>query len=211
MKRYLNLLLALFLCVPILLFTGCGTKMCKTIDTSYYFNNKINCSFFYDRNTRDLSIFDLEAKNPDKDLLDAYAQIMINTNSENARAYHLYIDYITFYVYFNESSEFDFNLKVLIPNAVEEKNVWENTENLDDIDKNFQDTYSTKPKANKSAEFKIKVQRVIVVTTGTSITFDLTENNEIFKPQEDMEEDEKAVTFKWLIYGLEIHAEARAY
>ena len=211
MKRTLTLIFALFLCVPMLLFTGCGTKMCDPIDLNYYFEDEINCSFFYDKRTRDLKLSDLEEEKPNTDFLDSYSQIIITSSSDNSRIYHLYIDYITFYVYFNESSEFDFNLKISIPNMVSEENVWEDPAKLEDADRTFTDTYSTKPKEKSSSEFKVEVKRVISVTTGTTITFDLTENNEIFKPQDQNNTDGDVVTFRWFIYGLEIHAEARAY
>ena len=210
MKRKITVFFALLLCFPVLLFSGCKPKMCPAINASYYFDSKVDCSFFGTTSARNLTLADLEKKKPNEDYFDSYAQIMISTSSDNSRTYHLYIDYITFYVYFNESSEFDFNLKIKIPNIIDEKNVWENLDDLEEKDRDYSETYSTKPKANSSSEFKFEVRRVIAVTTGTSITFDLTENNEIFKPQ-DQNNDGQPVTFKWFIYGLEIHAEARAY
>lgn len=210
MRKKLTAIFALLLCAPLLLFTGCGTKMCKKVDASYYFDSKIDCSFFSDKSTRNLTLSELELEKPNEDYLDCYAQIMLSSNDDNSRVYHLYIDYITFFVYFNESSEFDFNLKIIIPNMVSEENVWANLDDLDEDAKKFEDTYSTKPKEKSSSEFKVKVGKVIAVTTGTTITFDLTQNNEIFKPN-DSNNDGEPVTFKWLIYGLEIHAEARGY
>ena len=201
MKNKLKRVLLLFLCIPLIFFASCGKNKTAKINLDYYFETNIATSFFNQTSTRNLTIKDLTASKPNKDLLDSYAEIILKSHSDQARVYHLYIDYIEFYVYTNEDSEFDFNINVTIENVIDESQVGKEPE-----DKKFTETYSTKPQKNKSAKFTVAVNKVVAnATNGTSIKFDIL-NTEIFNTPNDTE-----VTFRWTLYGLEIHAEVRAY
>ncbi len=201
MKNKLKCFFALILCIPVILLVGCGNK--KTVELenlSYYFDNNITSTFFNPDSTRNLSLSDLTRSKPNKDLLDSYSEIKINNHSENSRTYHLYIDYIVLYVYTNEDSDEEFKLTLTIDNVIPEDKV-----GTEPTNKEFKETHTTTPKENSSAEFRFEVNKVIATTSGTSIVFDILETD-IFNTSDDSK-----VTFKWLIYGLEIHAEPRAY
>ena len=165
----------------------------------YYFSHEITCSFFNPDSTRNLTIENLSTKKPNKNLLDSYSEITIKSHSEVSRTYHLYIDYIIVYVYTNEARE-KFNLHLQIENVVDESKI-----GIEQSDKTFEEYRETNTKKDGSSEFRFNVNKVVASTTGTSIKFDIL-NSDIYNTPDD-----KNVTFKWLIYGLEIHAEPRAY
>lgn len=201
MKNKLKSFLLLVLCIPVIFLVSCGKSKTPELKLDYYFNSSIATSFFNQTSTRNLTIKDLTASKPNKDLLDSYAEIILSSHSDQSRVYHLYIDYIEFYIYTNEDSEFDFDINVTIENVIDESQIGKEPE-----EKTFTGTYSTKPKKNKSAKYTVPVNKVVATATdGTSIKFDIL-NTEIYNTPNDTE-----VTFRWTLYGLEIHAEARAY
>ncbi len=201
MKNKLKKFLLIFLCIPVICLVGCGKKeVAKIKALDYYFNNSVTTSFFNPDSTRNLSLADLTLKKPNKDLLDSYSEFVIKPHSEASRTYHLYIDYIIFYVYTNESSDKEFNLYLTIENVIDENKV-----GTEQTDKTFKDNRVTYAKKEGSAEFRFDINKVVATTTGATIKFDIF-NTEIYNTPDD-----KKVTFKWLIYGLEIHAEPRAY
>lgn len=199
MKNILKKFLMLVLCIPVVMLCSC-TKKTPKISVDYYFNNSVETSFFSNTSTRNLKISDLTAKKVNKDLLDCYSIIELDVADDNSRTYHLYIDYITFYVYTNESNENDFNIKIWISNVIDESEVGKEQQSIEP----FSETYSGKPVANKSIKFKVDVNKVVATATGCAIRFDLT-TCDIYNVADE------EVTFKWALYKLEIHAEPRTY
>ncbi len=196
MKQKLKKVFLIICCIPLVLICSCSSKTGK-IDVGYYFAESVSSTFFNSSSARSLTVSDLTRKKVNKNLLDSYCSITLEEASVVSRTYHLYIDYIVFYVYANESSEYDFNITTTIKNVVDEEKVGTETTET------FSETYSGKPVAKKSIKFVINVNKVVANATGCSIMFDIT-NSEIYNTNE-------TVTFRWAMFGLEIHAEPRMY
>ncbi len=204
MKKKLISLALLLLFVPLLFFTSCGKSKVKQLEPlDYYFDSKVACEFFNPTSTRNLTINNLIGSKPDNNLLDSYKKITISSIENNSKTYHIYIDSITFYVYTNENSDYEFNLNLKISNVVDENLIGTNLNELEDENKNYSETHSCKIKKDTSTKFTFKVNKTITGSAGTSIDFDIG-NTEVYQ-------NDSNYTFKWLIYGLEIHAEPRAY
>ena len=207
MKNKLKSIFVLALCLPAFLLCGCKKKT-PSIDLNYYFNQNVMCSFFGSRSSSNaLTVDCLTQKKLNTDYLDRYAEIIVSSNGGDknniTKVYHLYIDYIKFYVYTNESYDGDLVINLTISNVI---NVGET--NLTDTDKKHISNLSMKPQAGESAEFVVDIQKVVAtLSDGCSISFDIL-TNEIFSGNQSIDD---LNTFKWMIYGLEIHAEPRAY
>ena len=198
MKKLKNILIVLLI-IPVMLLCGCDNikTVCKAIPSvGYYFEDTVDCEIF-NLPERETNLSNLTSSKLNKAMLDSYAQLTLTAKS--AEIYHLYIEYIYFKVYMNNSSEFDFQINFNMTNVINESDV-----GIAGVEDNeYSNTYTTRTIKNSIAHFKIYVNRVVASATGSKITIDIL-NSEIYAT------DEKT-SFKWCIYDFKIYGESRAY
>lgn len=198
MQKIKNYFITL-LCIPIIFLCGCTKKpICEAItDLSYYYESNITCDLFKDLPDKTVNLSNLTKSKLDKSMLDSYAQITLKAKS--AEIYHMYIEYLYFKVYTNETSEFELNVNINITNAVKEEDI----SVQEPEDNTFTTTYSCIAKAKNTATFKVYVNRTIATATGSTITIDILES-EIYATNSE-------TSFKWCIFDFKILGESRAY
>lgn len=216
MKNTLKRLLSLILCLPVLLLVGCGSKKpsCKVInDLSYYYQSTVSADIFNvvktenDESstpgntepttlTKKIELSTMTSSKLKKERADAFAALTIKAKS--AEVFHLYIEYIYFKVYTNQTSEFPLDINITVSNVIYESEVG----NADVEENTFSNTYQISPKKGKSYIVKAKVGRVVATATGSQIVIDVLTS--------DMFAQENS-SFKWMIYDFKIYGESRAY
>ena len=85
-----------------------------------------------------------------------------------------------------------------------EEEIWSSTQEAIPS-KNYEEQCTIEPKAYKSIKCTFEINQTVVLATGSTITINV-DSLEIFSINENGES-----TFKWLIYGFEVHGESRAY
>ena len=210
MKKILLKTLIIFLLLPMIIFVGCkDKKTLPAISVSKYFKNEITISrhgVSFDptkphNSTDTLSLLtQTEAK---EENLSKYKEFKIN--AEPLWIYKMYIEKISFYVYCNESSESLLTINLSITDVASEDDIWNSSnENVET------DTFSTQctitPESRKPIKCNFPINRTVLGATGSTLTIDILNSLELYSSNED-----NVSTFQWLIYGLEVHGESRAY
>ena len=106
MKNKLFKTLLVLLIIPVLFFTGCKKeKLLPAIDLSTYLKNEISVKFYQmeSASTQELSF--VTAPELDKEKLGKYVSFELNSNS--VWMYKMYIETISFYVYTNLKTSYE--------------------------------------------------------------------------------------------------------
>ena len=197
-NRLLKILMAI-ICIPVLLVSACSSKDSKldTINLSTYYQEKVSSTIYGQTKKVESSLSSLTAKEPAMKEIGQYTSFTLTANP--AWIYKMYIDYIYFYVYTNIDVATQMTINVSITNLASENDL---TNPSDD----FTADCSLIPEKNGTFLCKVKVQKVVATATGSEVTFDILNTPEVFYDEYAQENN-----FKWIIYGLEFHAESRAY
>ncbi len=206
MKKNILKVLCAFLCIPIICLCGCSNKKkskLNAIDINTYFSSTTTTTIYNDgtTNTSKTNTENLTAEKPNKDIIDRYESFEIKANAE--WIYKMYIDYIYFYVYTSENSSSELVVNITITNAVTESEIGKELEE----NTKFETQTSLIPQKDGSTLCEVAINRVVATATGSTLTFDVL--NSI--PQVFLDDNGKDNGLKWIIYGLEIHGESRAY
>jgi len=200
MMQLIKKCFVIMLCLPIIMLCACSKSKptCKEVSAlDYYFENDIKCNLFNNLPDKNITLADITSSKLDKTKLDSYAKLTFTAKS--VEIYHMYIEYIYFKLYTNQSSEFEMNVNIEITNAVNESDV----HTAEPKDNKYINTYSCIAKENNIATFKVEVKRTIATVTGAQITFDILDS-EIYATNPETH-------FKWCIYDFKIYGESRAY
>lgn len=204
MKKFLTKLCVLLLCLPALLFCACSNdppSKLPAINIATYYNQTAKVTYLSEEESSGLAVSSLTEKDVDKNSLGQYVQIELLGN--RTWLYKMYIDYITFYVYTNESRNVDMIVNVSISNVADEN------------DRSNPETFTTgsdsprfKPTANGATLCTVKVGKVVANATGEDkITFDILNSvNDTM-----LDANKNPTNFRWTIYGLTIYGESRSY
>lgn len=203
MKKFFRMLI-IFLLLPVMVFVGCkNSKTLPSIALAKYLENEVTVkrNNFSEIKTEDISI--LTQKKANKDLLSQYIKFEIKT--DHTWIYKMYIEKISFYVYCNESSESLMTINLKITDVATEDAIWNSTqETVESEDFESQCTFT--PEANNAIKCNFKIERTVIVATGSTISIDIENCLELYSSTTDMPS-----TFMWMIYGLEINGESRTY
>ena len=200
MKKSLLKIITALLCIPILFVCGCSSKPSKlgTINPSAYFEDKTSYYLYNVSESKTMTFDSLTLEEPDKSLANSYIQLEVK--AKPAMIYKMYIDYIYFYVYTNKETYSEMIVNVSLTNLCDE---WDFENPTDD----FSYPCSFLPVKDGSTLCIVEVKKVVaILAETTTLKFDILNSTEVFK-----DESGKDIGFKWSIYGLEFHAESRAY
>ena len=203
MKKNLLKTLVIFLLLPVLVFVGCGkSKSLQSIKISRYFKDKITISRngFPEPSTDSISL--LTQKKAKQENLSPYTKFELNV--QPVWMYKMYVETISFYVYCNESSENLLTLSLKMTDLADEEDILNSTDETVESS-TFEKQCDIEPKAFKAIKCTFAVNKTVIVATGSTLTIEV-DSLEIFSSDE-----ENPSTFKWLIYGFEVHGESRAY
>ena len=204
MKKHLFKSLVIFLLLPVLILVGCKNKKeLPKISTAKYFKNQVTVSRngFAEESTETLDILTQEKAN--KAYLAPYEKFTLA--AEPVWIYKMYIEKISFYVYCNETSETILTVNLKMTDLATEDAIWSATQETVESE-TFESQCSVEPKAFKPTKCIFEINRTVIVATGSTLSIDILNSLEIYSG-----DSENPSTFMWLIYGLEIHGESRAY
>ena len=188
------------LCIPVIVLCACSSKTSKldAINASAYFEEATIYYTYNDSHSKTMTFESLLAKKPNKTLADQYIQFEVKAIP--AMIYKMYIDYIYFYVYTTKETTSEMTVNVSITNLCNE---WD----FENVTDDFTADCSLIPQKDGSTRCEIKVQKVVAtLAKTTTLKFDILNTTEVFKDDKNQDNN-----FKWLIYGLEICGESRAY
>lgn len=200
MMQKLKKCFILLLILPTVLLCSCSKfkPNCKALSSlSYYFETDINCEYFKDLPKNTISLDSLTNSKLNKSMINSYASFTLK--SKTAETYHLYIEYIYFKIYTNESSDYEFSVNINLDNVISESDVGK--ENPEET--TYSNTYSTVTKKDNVAIFKVYVNKVVQSATGFTLTIDIL-NNETYITDPN-------TNLKWALYDFKIYGESRAY
>lgn len=203
MKKLLKSALS-FLLLPVLLFTACKKSELPAINLSRYLKDSISVTRYGISEATSDTLSLITQKKADKDLLSKYQKFELTADS--VWMYKMYIEKITFYVYCNESSEYQMTINVKMTDLASEEDILNSkTESADTT--TIEEQVTITPKAKKAVKCTVKIGKTVVNALGSSISIDLDNSPELFSNTDDETES----NFMWLIYGFEIHGESRTY
>ena len=203
MRKKLLKSLLIFLLLPVLIFVGCKNKELPAINLSRYLKKEISIKThdISQAKTADLSI--ITEKKPNVEYLAQYLKFEIPAN--NVWMYKMYVEKITFYVYCNETSEFQMIVNVKMSDLASEEDILNTkTENVET--ETIEEQITLTPEAKKSIKCTININKTVVNALGSTITIDTYNSRELFSG-----DGESNSSFTWMIYGFEIHGESRSY
>lgn len=200
MKKFLNTLLVLLI-LPVLILSGCKNSSLPAINLSRYLKDEISVKRNDLESSKD-SLSLLTQKKAKKSNLSKYESFELTTQA--VWTYKMYIESITFYVYCNESSDYQMTLTVSMSNLASEDTI--NSTTSETIETEIvSEPITFTPKSKKAIKCTANINKTVANALGSTITIKL-DSLEIFSGDE-----ENPSTFMWLIYGLEIHGESRTY
>ena len=203
MKKNLLKSLVIFLLLPVLIFVGCkNSKSLPSIKISRYFKEKITISRYGFPEASKDTISLLTQKKAKAENLSPYTKFEIS--AQPVWIYKMYIEKISFYVYCNETTETPLTINLKMTDLATEDAIWASTEEAVSSE-DYEEQCMVEPKAFKAIKCNFNINRTVIVATGSTITINV-DSLEIFSSDETNES-----TFKWLIYGFEVHGESRAY
>lgn len=208
MKKNLLKFFAIFLLLPAIMFVGCKNAKLPAIKLSGYLKDEITVISYgllesdgtLSEESESLSL--LTEKKAKTENLSKYLKFTLTANP--VTMYKMYVEYISFYVYCNESAE-QMTINVTMSNLASEDDIRNATNQSVETD-TAEEQVAFKVKAKKSVKCTIPIKKTVATATGSTITIDIFNSRDLFSG--DGENDS---TFKWLIYGFEIHGEPRAY
>lgn len=205
MKKNLLKSILIFLMLPVIMFVGCKNKETQLpkINLSRYFKDEISVLRYgiSEKSTDTISL--LTQKKAKKSNLSKYQKFELNANS--VWIYKMYIESISFYVYCNESSDYQMTINVTMSDLADEEGILNSTDTNVETE-TVEQQCSLFPKAKKAIKCNVKINKTVVNALGSTITIDILNSPELFSS-----DGENESTFMWLIYGFEIHGESRTY
>lgn len=204
MKKNLLNILVLFLLLPVMLFPACKSSNLKAINLPKYLKNEISVTKYgiidsngaLEENNDYLALLTQTKAKPEN--LSKYLKFQINAIPN--WMYKMYVDYISFNIYCNESAE-QMTINITMTNlASEEEIISAVSESVKT--ETISEQLAIAPKAKKVIKCKIPIKKTVATSLGSTITIDALNSPELFSNDS---------TFTWLIYGFEIHGESRAY
>ena len=203
-KKLLNLLFVILI-LPVMVLTGCkkGSSSLPAINVSKYFKDEITISRYKIDDDKTDSISFLTQKKAKKENLSKYVKFELN--ADPVWIYKMYVESIVFYVYCNESSEFQMTINVKMTNLADESAILESkSDNVATEDVEQQVTIM--PKGKKAIKCVVPINKTVVNSLGSTITIDFKNSPELFSS-----EGENESSLMWLIYGFQVHGESRTY
>lgn len=201
-KKILKSLLV-FLLLPVLVFAGCKNKELPAINLSRYLKSEISVKRQGVTDAKSESLSIITEKKLNQEYLSQYVKFEIPAN--NVWMYKMYVEKITFYVYCNESSEFQMIINVKMTDLANEQDILETkTETVET--ETIEEQITLTPKAKKAVKCTVNINKTVVNALGSTITIDTYNSPELFSG-----DGENGSTFAWMIYGFEIHGESRTY
>ena len=200
MKNKIFKIVIAILCIPMVMLCGCSDKPSKlpSINQIVYFEEKATALAYNNSKSKELKLADLISTSYDPLNVDSFTEIKLTAKS--SWIYKMYIDCITFYVYANKTTEVEMIINTTITNLADENDI-QNPSTFEAL------PLGIIPQEDGSILCKIPVGKTVATATGCTITFDI--NNSTSGTVADNEG--KITDFRWLIYGLEIYGEHRAY
>jgi len=200
-KNKLKTLLAILI-VPILLFCGCKNKELPAIELSRYLNESLTISRHLTEEKTNETIDFIATKNLDKANLSKYTKFEFSANS--VWMYKMYVEYISFYVYTNEASQYEMILNLKMSDLADESEILKS--NTDSIEvETIEKQCTIKPQKDHAIKCTFPIGKTVARALGADISIDILNSLELYS------DDDETFSFKWLIYGLEIHGESRTY
>lgn len=206
-KNLLNIFMVLLL-LPVIMFSGCKKSELKAIDSAIYLKDEIQViSYGILENDGSLaetpgSLTLLTQKKAKTDNLSKYLKFVIN--AQPVMMYKMYIEYISFYIYCNESAD-QMTINFTMSNLASEDGILNSKEQtVEPV--TVEEQLALSPKAKKKIRCTIPINKTIATATGSTITIDVLNSTELFSGDEETNS-----TFMWLIYKFEIHGESRSY
>lgn len=217
MKKNLLKTFIVFLLLPALLLVGCKNDSLPKINLSRYLKNNMSVTRYVftqpsedeeESNststiTKTEAISLLTQKKAKKENLSKYIEFKLN--AEPVWFYKMYVEYITFYIYCNESSDYQMIVNLSMTDLASEEDIFSTT-NESVKTSTVDEQVSFKPVAKKAVKCTFKIEKTVINALGSTITIDIKNSPELYSG--DGENDS---TFMWLIYGFEIHGESRTY
>lgn len=208
MKNKLLKIMLMFMLLPVMILSGCKNKGLPAIDNSTYLKDVITIISYglleddgtLSEDSASLSLITepkLKTEN-----LSKYLKFEIT--AQPVWMYKMYIEYISFYVYCNESAE-QMTINFTMTNLASEDDIM-NAIGQSIETETVEEQLAIAPKAKKAIKCKIPINKTIPTATGSTITIDVLNSPELFSGDE-----ENSSSFMWLIYGFEIHGESRTY
>lgn len=201
MKKILNILLV-FLMLPFAFLTGCKNSSLPAINLSRYLKEEITVkrNGISSSNTDTISL--LTQSKAKKENLSKYESFEIN--AVPVWIYKMYIEKIVFYVYCNESSDYQMTLNVSMTNLASEETINSTTSETIETE-TISEPITFQPKAKKAVKCTANINKTVATALGSTISIKL-DSLEIFSGDEG-----DSSNFMWLVYGFEIHGESRTY
>lgn len=189
--------------LPILVLVGCKNNSLPAINLSRYIKNDISVRRygFAEASTSPISL--LTEKKAKKENLSKY--LMFELTADNVWMYKMFVQKITFYVYCNESSDFQMIINFKMTDLATEEEIYATTTEKVETS-NHEEQVSITPKANKAIKCTINVNKTVINALGSTISIDIYNSPELYSGDGETES-----TFEWLIYDLQIHGESRTY
>ena len=199
MKKNILKSLLIFLILPVLILVGCKNKSLPSLNLSTYLKDTISITRYDLEEPSNASLSFITDPKLKKENLSKYLNFDITAN--NVWMYKMYVETISFYVYCNETSEYQMTINVKMTDLASEETILNSTtENVETETVQEQVTFT--PKANKSIKCTFKINKTVINALGSNISIDVYNSPELFSNES---------TFTWMIYGLEIHGESRTY
>ena len=184
------------------MFCGCSKKLSnlQKIDVGFYFEKQATASTYNNTKEKTIDFAELLLTEPDPLNIDNYIEIKATANS--AWIYKMYIDKICFYVYTNKNSAVEMIINVKMTNLANESDIGKENSAGE-----IAETCSFIPQENGSVFCTVNVQKTVATATGSELIFDILNSTSGTVADEEGNPTE----FRWMIYGLEIYGEHRAY
>lgn len=203
MKKNLLKTLIVLIILPVLVLVGCKNKSLPTLNLSRYLKSEITIKRYGLSEEKSDNLSLLTESKAKEGNLSQYLKFEIKTNP--VWTYKMYVEKITFYVYCNESSEYQMTINVKMTDLASEEAILETTtENVETEE--IEEQITITPQGKKAIKCSVNINKTIVNAFGSSISIDVYNSPELFSG-----EGENKSNFMWLIYGLEIHGESRTY
>lgn len=216
MRNKLLKTLLVFLLLPVLVFSACSKnkKMLPKINATRYFKDEITITRYVLANTSEEENSS-EINNKSTDMLSLLTAKKANTNNlskyisfeltaQPVWIYKMYIESISFYVYCNEDSEYQMIIDLFMTDLADEDVILKATSEVVETE-TYNEQCTILPKAKKAIKCNYKIGKTVAKVAASKLTIKLN-SSEVFSGDENGNS-----TFMWLIYGLEIHGESRAY
>ena len=217
MRKKLLKTLLVFLLLPVLVFSACAKdkKTLPKINAARYFKDEITITRYVLANTSEDEENSSKIDNKSTDMLSLLTAKKANTNNlskyisfeltaQPVWIYKMYIESISFYVYCNEDSDYQMTIDLFMTDLADENVILEATSEVVETE-TYNEQCTILPKAKKAIKCNYKIGKTVATVAASKLTIKLN-SSEVFSGDENGNS-----TFMWLIYGLEIHGESRAY